>query len=316
MADNPRHTFDTIMRDEALRGERLCHGVRWVFLGLAAIMVLAMLLLDRYRAAALASCLFLVGMAAYNFQVGRRLEKGRLSPWLRFVPTTLDVLLITAYNCLMSVYDSPFGLSTIATLFVYPIILLYVALRLDKWLLLYTLALILLCFNLPYFLLYTHMDPNLVRQVASSDPVGHLFKSAFILFFGLSLLFIDQTIRRLIAKQADLFQAQQADEERHLATLEAQVQQRTAQLVNTNQELRQALSEVKTLSGLLPICSHCKKIRDDGGYWQEVERYVASHSQADFSHGICPECVVKYYPEMSHILKELPANLDKDGEVT
>jgi len=62
-------------------------------------------------------------------------------------------------------------------------------------------------------------------------------------------------------------------------------------------ELRQALSEIKTLSGLLPICGSCKKIRNDKGYWEQMEIYIRDHSEADFSHGICPECAEKLYPE-------------------
>lgn len=58
-------------------------------------------------------------------------------------------------------------------------------------------------------------------------------------------------------------------------------------------ELQQALQEVKTLSGLLPICSYCKQIRDDEGYWHSVEAYVSAHSEAEFSHGICPSCLAK-----------------------
>lgn len=63
-------------------------------------------------------------------------------------------------------------------------------------------------------------------------------------------------------------------------------------------ELQQALAEVKTLSGLLPICSYCKKIRDDKGYWNQLERYISKHADVLFSHGICPECLKKYYPEL------------------
>jgi len=63
-------------------------------------------------------------------------------------------------------------------------------------------------------------------------------------------------------------------------------------------ELQQALSEIKTLSGIIPICSGCKKIRDDSGYWHGVEAYVAEHTDADFSHGICPECVARLYPDL------------------
>jgi len=63
------------------------------------------------------------------------------------------------------------------------------------------------------------------------------------------------------------------------------------------EELRAALAEVKRLSGLLPICASCKKIRDPQGRWQAIEEYVTSHSEAEFSHGICPECAKKLYSE-------------------
>jgi PAS domain S-box-containing protein len=66
------------------------------------------------------------------------------------------------------------------------------------------------------------------------------------------------------------------------------------------EELTEALSHVKTLSGLLPICSSCKKIRNDQGAWQQFDVYVREHSQVEFSHGLCPECGVRLYPEYLH----------------
>lgn len=62
-------------------------------------------------------------------------------------------------------------------------------------------------------------------------------------------------------------------------------------------ELKEALAEVKMLSGLLPICASCKKIRNDQGYWQQVDIYISEHSDVEFSHGICPECMEKLYPD-------------------
>ncbi len=63
-------------------------------------------------------------------------------------------------------------------------------------------------------------------------------------------------------------------------------------------ELQDALAKVKTLSGLLPICASCKKIRDDQGYWNRIESYIGKHADVEFSHGICPECARKLYPEI------------------
>lgn len=68
-------------------------------------------------------------------------------------------------------------------------------------------------------------------------------------------------------------------------------------LQHEKEKLEQALTQVRQLSGLLPICMHCKKIRDDKGYWNKIELYIANHSQAEFSHGICEECLDTYYPE-------------------
>jgi PAS domain S-box-containing protein len=61
--------------------------------------------------------------------------------------------------------------------------------------------------------------------------------------------------------------------------------------------LEDSLAKLRRLSGMLPICASCKRIRDDKGYWQQVEEYIGEHSEAEFSHGICPECAEKLYPK-------------------
>jgi len=68
-------------------------------------------------------------------------------------------------------------------------------------------------------------------------------------------------------------------------------------LASKVEALRQALEQIKTLRGILPICANCKKIRDDQGYWNQVEVYVRDHTEAEFSHGLCPECMRKLYPD-------------------
>lgn len=69
-------------------------------------------------------------------------------------------------------------------------------------------------------------------------------------------------------------------------------------LDDNNTELERTIAEVKTLRGLLPICSSCKKIRDDEGYWEQIDGYIAKHSEVEFSHGVCPDCARKLYPEL------------------
>lgn len=73
-------------------------------------------------------------------------------------------------------------------------------------------------------------------------------------------------------------------------------------------ELRKALEQIKTLRGLIPICASCKKIRDDRGFWHQVEEYVGAHSEAEFSHGLCPACAKRLYPEVfsAHVKEDGP----------
>jgi DNA-binding NtrC family response regulator len=71
-------------------------------------------------------------------------------------------------------------------------------------------------------------------------------------------------------------------------------------------ELQEALARVKTLSGMLPICASCKKIRDDKGYWSQIESYISTHSDAEFTHGMCPDCEKKAYEELKTIKRNTP----------
>ena len=80
-----------------------------------------------------------------------------------------------------------------------------------------------------------------------------------------------------------------------------------ARLVESNQRLRHSLDEVRTLRGLLPICSWCKKVRDDEGLWTQIDHYVTANTNATFTHGMCPECFDRSQRELDHILPVRPA---------
>ena len=89
-----------------------------------------------------------------------------------------------------------------------------------------------------------------------------------------------------------------------LHSLQKILEQKNEQLQTKNNELEAALARVKLLSGMLPICANCKKIRDDEGYWQSVEVYIRDHSEVNFSHGICPDCMQALYPDLSQKLEQ------------
>ncbi len=85
---------------------------------------------------------------------------------------------------------------------------------------------------------------------------------------------------------------------------EAALRRKTIELEKTNRQLQEALDKIQTLKGLVPICTHCKSIRDDQGFWQDVEEYVEAHSTAEFSHSLCPDCLEEHYPELSRDVKD------------
>jgi response regulator RpfG family c-di-GMP phosphodiesterase len=70
-------------------------------------------------------------------------------------------------------------------------------------------------------------------------------------------------------------------------------------LEDKNTQLQKALDEIKILQGIIPICANCKKVRDDKGFWNQVETYISKHSEAEFSHSICPPCAKELYPELT-----------------
>jgi AmiR/NasT family two-component response regulator len=118
----------------------------------------------------------------------------------------------------------------------------------------------------PVVMLTAHAEPELLAQAAEAGVGAYLVKPVR----GDELI---RAIAIAIARAADL-----------------------AELRRVNAELRTSLHSIRTLSGLLPICSACKKIRDDGGTWREVDVYVRDHTAAEFTHGICPDCVKRLYP--------------------
>ncbi len=99
--------------------------------------------------------------------------------------------------------------------------------------------------------------------------------AAFTVFLGYGLTRMVRTLKREMANRVRSEEAIQLE----------------------TKKLQEALSEVKKLSGMLPICASCKKIKDDKGYWTQIEKYIRDHSEAVFSHGFCPECSKKLYPE-------------------
>ncbi|MRR14988.1 MAG: hybrid sensor histidine kinase/response regulator [Deltaproteobacteria bacterium] len=117
-------------------------------------------------------------------------------------------------------------------------------------------------------------------------------------------------VRRALEEALEIRSRKEAEDALRKAhdELEMLVVQRTAELQGeieerkkTEESLREALARIKTLSGLLPICASCKKIRDKEDNWVQIESYIRDHSEANFTHGVCPDCAAKLYPKAFNI---------------
>ncbi len=120
----------------------------------------------------------------------------------------------------------------------------------------------------PIVIMTAYESEELVRQASEAGVASFLTKPP-------ALAEIERAITIALARHADLME-----------------------LRRVNQELRQALAEIKTLRGILPICSFCKKIRTPDGQWEDVATHILKHTEARPSHGLCPDCYKKHYPEL------------------
>ena len=114
---------------------------------------------------------------------------------------------------------------------------------------------------------------------------GHLLRIPILLIMAIFYGVFAETIRKERTQKAGMVD--------YIAALEAAEEERERLI----RKLQDALANIKTLSGLLPICFSCKQIRDDKGYWNQIDTYIRDHTEAEFTHGICPACVTKLYPD-------------------
>jgi hypothetical protein len=160
-----------------------------------------------------------------------------------------------------------------------------------------------LAFSIPIVL------PITIRFATFGDEI-HMSMAVMAVVFGVltfvTAKYVNAETRELVSLKESFSNMLDARTEALRKTnrqLEEEVERRKGMeqtLTKERDKLQQMIAEVKTLRGFIPICSSCKKIRDDAGYWQRIEKYIQEHSEARFSHGICPECLNKIYPEIAN----------------
>ncbi len=138
----------------------------------------------------------------------------------------------------------------------------------------------------PIIILSAFETAELIQQASEAGASAYLLKP-------MKKHLVEKSIVVALARHKDLMMLLKLN--RELDQKNLQLKKLNRQLKAKNDELAEAFSEIKILRGILPICSKCKKIRDDEGFWKEVSGYLAEHTGAKFSHGICPECIEQLY---------------------
>ena len=135
---------------------------------------------------------------------------------------------------------------------------------------------------------------NEIQRLLRADLLQSVLISLFFLLASLPFIFL---ITYIFCSHNQALKILNAELQSHQEHLEDLVHARTAELETKTHQLQDALDNVKVLGGLLPICASCKKIRDDEGYWNQLEHYIQMNSDAVFSHGLCPDCIQKLYDD-------------------
>ncbi len=202
--------------EETLRGEWAAYHLRWALLCLGGIFIpILMWFRPDYYTGLVIDFMIIILLAGYNLWLRNQLNKEKLLPYIKYISVTLDICAINIINLLSSIYAASLAVTSAASVFVLPILLLFAALRHDRKLIAYATFLTIFCFNLVYYIYYPYMDKTLLSQVVVVDPIGHTFKSILLLFFGLSLFTFYRTVIRLLNKQKELFDSKLKSEEQY-----------------------------------------------------------------------------------------------------
>lgn len=194
-----------LFKEEAARGEKAALKFRWVLIFVILAFITVTFLKGDVKEALFSlipASIFLV----YNLILGYLIRKNKNYYVLRYLSVTIDVLALSVHIYINSVFFSSIAVSTSATILIYPILMFLSVLRYDKKLIIYTTLLTIVCFNLNYYLRLHAIDRELIAQVISSDPMGHFFKSAYLLFLGIFFLQVPDIVRRYIGRQKKMLQ--------------------------------------------------------------------------------------------------------------
>ena len=233
-----------LYRDGGVRGEKIAMRFRWLLVAL----VLALIMVMFFKGQTYEASWSLVPVSifiCYNIFLIFLFRKDRIGQWVRYASVIVDVGVLTLHIHMYSRMYSEIAVSVTASIYIYFILLFLSVLRYDRKLVIFTTLFVLCCFNLNYYLRLGSIDPELIQQVVSADPVGHFYKSMYIALFGLMLLHIPRLVVEMIERQENVL-AEKKESEIRLA-LEKQERKMMGERLDFEKETNKELNRQNKL---------------------------------------------------------------------
>jgi len=191
-----------LFKEEAYRGERISLRFRWLLIAVVVAFIVITYIIGDKKEAALSfipAGIFLI----YNFYLSYLISRGKNIYFLRYFSVSIDIIALSIHIYINSRYFSPIAVATTASIFIYPVLMFLSVLRYDKKLIIYATTLTILIFNLNYILQYQNIPAELIDRVMSSNPMGQVYKSGYLLLLGIFYLKIPEMLHRYIARQKE-----------------------------------------------------------------------------------------------------------------
>ncbi|HEY3390950.1 MAG TPA: hypothetical protein VGK38_15330, partial [Prolixibacteraceae bacterium] len=188
-----------LYNEEANHGEKVALKFRWILFLLVSTLI-AVVLINGNRQEAIVSAIIAAIFGLYNLFLIYLFHRGKVYHWVRYLSVSLDIGLLSAHIYSLSVFISPFAVATTATMFLYPVMMFLSVLRYDKKLITYTIIFTLFSFNLIYFLRYPYLDADILSRIISTDWYGQVYKSIYLLLYGVLLFHIPDLVNRMMSR--------------------------------------------------------------------------------------------------------------------
>jgi len=196
--------LEALTTQETIRGERFAWRFRWVMLGLIQSLAWSVWLVQGERVG-FYGILLSGSCLVYNGILTGFIRKGRTDTWIRYTSMMLDIGALTAYNALDAYANSPLVPVTTATLMLYPVVLFFAALRLDRKLIVFSTLFTVVAMNALFFYEYPHFDPGIASKLVCANILGQVYRTAYLVLQGVLLMILPSTVKRLLLAQKDAY---------------------------------------------------------------------------------------------------------------